>query len=347
VTRVPRLHRVDPSTPGIARRRRGRGFSYEDARGRPVRDAVVLERIKALAIPPAWEGVWICPDPEGHLQAAGNDAAGRRQYLYHPAWRERQDIRKFRRIEEFAGSLPGMRSTIDAHLDLEGLPKERVMAVAVRLLDRTTFRIGSEAYADANGSFGLATIRKSDVSIDGPRLIFDYVGKGGARRVHEVRDARLTPLLDRMKRRRSGGVELLAYREAGRWRDVRSADVNTYLKDLLGPDHSAKDFRTWHATMLAAIDLAQVQADVEASKASRRRAIAATVARVAEHMGNTPAVCRASYIDPRIFDRFKEDRTIAPALARTASADDDDAREPVERAVLDLLAGDDERAAAA
>jgi DNA topoisomerase IB len=347
VTRVPRLHRVDPTTPGIARRRRGKGFSYEDARGRPVRDPAVLERIRGLAIPPAWVEVWICPDPEGHLQAAGDDAAGRRQYLYHPAWRERQDVRKFRRIEEFARSLPGMRSTIEAHLDLDGLPKERVMAVAVRLLDRTTFRIGSEAYADANGSFGLATIRKSDVTIDGPRLIFDYVGKGGARRVHEVRDARLTPLLGRMKRRRGGGVELLAYREAGRWRDVRSGDVNAYLKDLLGPDHSAKDFRTWHATMLAAIDIAHAHAELEGSKASRRRAITATVARVAEHMGNTPAVCRASYIDPRVFDRFREGRTIAPVVGRTPSDDDEAVRERVERAVLELLAGDDQRAAAA
>jgi DNA topoisomerase IB len=307
----------------------------------------VLERIRGLAIPPAWTEVWICADPEGHLQAAGNDAAGRRQYLYHPVWRERQDVLKFRRIEEFARTLPGMRSAIEADLDLEGLPKERVMAVAVRLLDRTTFRIGSEAYADANGSFGLATIRKSDVKIDGSRLIFDYVGKGGARRVHEVDDPRITPLLGRMKRRRGGGVELLAYREDGRWRDVRSGDVNTYLKGLLGPDHSAKDFRTWHATMLAAIDIARVQAEIDPSKASRRSAIVATVARVAEHMGNTPAVCRASYIDPRVFDRFKEGRTIAPALTDVALGDDEAAREPVERAVLDLLAGDDERAVAA
>ena len=203
------------------------------------------------------------------------------------------------------------------------------------------------AHDPANGSFGLATIRKSDITIDGSRLIFDYVGKGGARRVHEVQDPRITPLLGRMKRRRGGGVDLLAYREDGRWRDVRSGDVNTYLKGLLGPDHSAKDFRTWHATMLAAIDIARVQAELDPSKASRRRAIVATVARVAEHMGNTPAVCRASYIDPRVFDRFKEGRTIAPALTEVALGDDEAAREPVERAVLDLLAGDDEGAVAA
>jgi DNA topoisomerase I len=342
---MSRLHRVDPSTPGIARRRRGRGFSYEGPRGRPIRDAAVLERIRALSIPPAWEDVWICTDPQGHLQAAGTDAAGRRQYLYHPAWRERQDVRKFRRIEEFARSLPAMRAAIEGDLRLEGLPKERVMAAAVRLLDRSTFRIGSEAYADANGSFGLATIRKSDVSIDGSTLIFDYIGKGGTRRVQRVRDARLAPLVSRMKRRRSGGMELLAYRERGRWYDLRSADINAYLKDLLGPEHSAKDFRTWHATMMAAIDIAGAEAD--GSKASRKRAIAATVACVAEHLGNTPAVCRASYIDPRVFERFKEGRTIGPSLAGTAATDDDVLRERVERAVLDLLAGDEERAAAA
>ena len=307
----------------------------------------MLERIRELAIPPAWMEVWICPDPDGHLQAAGNDAAGRRQYLYHPVWRERQDVLKFRRIEEFARALPAMRSAINADLDLEGLPKERVMAVAVRLLDRTTFRIGSETYADANGSFGLATIRKSDITIDGSRLIFDYVGKGGARRVHEVQDPRITPLLGRMKRRRGGGVDLLAYREDGRWRDVRSGDVNTYLKGLLGPDHSAKDFRTWHATMLAAIDIARVQAELDPSKASRRRAIVATVARVAEHMGNTPAVCRASYIDPRVFELYERGVTVAdelPHLGATVRPGELATIGPLEIAVARMLRGEPARA---
>jgi DNA topoisomerase IB len=311
-----------------------------------VRDPEELERIRALAIPPAWNDVWICPDPEGHLQAAGTDAAGRRQYLYHPIWRERQDVRKFRRIEAFARALPAMRSMIERDLELEGLPKERVMAVAVRLLDRTTFRIGSEAYADANGSFGLATIRKSHVHIDGDTLIFDYTAKGGLRRMQQIHDPRLAPLVARMKHRRTGGVELLAYRADGRWRDLRSSDINAYLKDVLGTDHSAKDFRTWHATTLAAVDIARAEHE-RLPRSSQNRAIASTVRRVAEHMGNTPAVCRASYIDPRVFERFKEGLTIAHTLHPAATTDGNDLRESVERAVLELLAGEVERAAAA
>lgn len=339
---MPRVHRIDPAAPGLTRRRRGTGFSYQDARGRPVRDDEVLGRIRELAIPPAWADVWICRDPLGHLQATGTDAAGRRQYLYHPVWRQRRDSMKFRRIEAFARSLPAMRAEIDRDLGREGVPKERVMAAAVRLLDRATFRIGSESYADRNGSFGLATIRKSHVSIDGSRVIFDYRAKGGVRRVHEVDDEALVPLLEQLKRRRSGGVELLAYREDGRWRDVRSTDINAYLKDLLGEEHTAKDFRTWHATVLAAVDIA-AQEPVEGATAKRRQ-VAATIRRVADHMGNTPAVCRASYIDPRVFDRYREGRTIATSLE--AIDQDDAGRKVVEVAVLELL-GDEEPVAIA
>jgi DNA topoisomerase I len=311
-----------------------------------VRDPATLERIRKLAVPPAWTDVWICADPEGHLQAAGTDAAGRRQYLYHPAWRERQDTRKFQRIESFARSLPEMRAAVERDLALDDVPKERVMAAAVRLLDRATFRIGSETYAEQNGSFGLATMRKSHVRIEGATLVFDYKGKNGLRRVHEIDDAMLVPLLERLKRRRTGGVHLLAFREGGRWRDLRSGDINAYIKDLLGEEHSAKDFRTWHATVLAAIDIAKVQLESNAAT-SKKRAIAASVGRVAEHMGNTPAVCRASYIDPRVFDRFREGRTIGPVLMQLDDPDDDAVRDRVEAAVLDLLAGNSARSAAA
>jgi len=331
------MHRVDPSAPGLTRRRRGTGFSYEDARGRPVRDEAALERIRGLAIPPAWTDVWICADPQGHLQAVGVDAAGRRQYLYHSVWRERQDIDKFQRVESFARALPDLRERLERDLCLDGAPKERVMAAAVRLLDRATFRIGSEEYADRHGSFGLATIRKSHVHVDGPTLIFDYVAKAGVRQVHRIDDPLLVPVVERLKRRRSGGLELLAYREDRRWRDVRSTDINAYLKDLLGEEHSAKDFRTWHATVLAAIDIARVSEP--GGRVAARRSVAATVRRVADHLGNTPSVCRASYIDPRVFDRFREGLTVAPAL-RGVPADDEQAREAVERAVLDLLGGE-------
>ena len=333
---MPRLHRVDPAAPGLARRRRGRGFSYEDHRGRAVDDDQVLERIGGLAIPPAWSDVWICADPDGHLQAAGTDAAGRRQYIYHPVWRARQDSRKFQRIESFARALPDLRVECERSLDLDGLPQDTVMAAAVRLLDRATFRIGSEAYADRNGSFGLATIRKSHVQVAGTTLLFDYIGKAGVRRIHRIDDPLLAPIVERLKRRRSGGVELLAYRDDRRWVDVRSGDINAYIKRLVGEEHSAKDFRTWHATVLAALDIAAIQPSLESATA-KRRMVAGTVRRVAEHLGNTPAVCRASYIDPRVFDRFNEGRTIARQVQGIEGLEPDEARAEVERAVLDLL----------
>ena len=333
---MPRLHRVDPAAPGIARRRRGRGFSYEDHRGRAVDDARVLERIAGMAIPPAWSDVWICADPDGHLQAAGTDAAGRRQYIYHPVWRARQDSRKFERIESFARALPDLRVACARALDLDGLPREKIMAAAVRLLDRATFRIGSEAYADRNGSFGLATIRKSHVQVEGTTLVFDYAGKAGVRRIHRIDDPVLAPVVEQLKRRRSGGLELLAYRDDRRWVDVRSGDINAYIKRLVGEDHSAKDFRTWHATVLAAVDIAAVE-DPSGGPTAKRRMVASTVRRVAEHMGNTPAVCRASYIDPRVFDRFNEGHTIAREVRGIQGLGPDDARAEVERAVLDLL----------
>jgi DNA topoisomerase-1 len=301
-----------------------------------VRDEQVLERIAGLAIPPAWTDVWICAHAEGHLQAAGTDAAGRRQYLYHPVWRARQDSRKFERIESFARALPDMRAAYERALDLDGLPEERVLAAAVRLLDRATFRIGSEAYADRNGSFGLATIRKSHVQVEGSTLIFDYTAKAGVQRVHRIDDPLLVPIVERLKRRRSGGLELLAHRDGRRWVDVRSSDINAYIKRLVGAEHSAKDFRTWHATVLAAVDIAAAGHPLEGATA-KKRTVAATVRRVAEHLGNTPAVCRSSYIDPRVFDRFNEGRTIASALRGVESLDPDRARAEVERAVLDLI----------
>ncbi len=218
------------------------------------------------------------------------------------------------------------------------------MAAAVRLLDRGTFRIGSETYADRNGSFGLATIRKSHVQIEGSKLIFDYVAKGGARRLHQIDDPMLVPLVEQLKRRRSGGIELLAYREERRWRDLRSGDINAYIKTLLGEEHSAKDFRTWHATVLAAVDIAGAEVH---GATSRRRLIAATVRHVAEHMGNTPAVARASYIDPRVFERFHQGRTLAPSLEGIETTDRHEAFELVERAVLELLEAETREAAAA
>jgi DNA topoisomerase IB len=322
----------------LARRRRGRGFEYFDEDGTRLEDADTLQRIHELAIPPAWRDVWICPDPLGHLQATGIDGAGRKQYLYHPRWRERRDQQKFDEMIAFARVLPQMRRVVDEHLERDDLDRERVLAAAVRLLDRGFFRIGGEGYAEANGSYGLATIRKEHVQIgsDGT-IVFDYPAKSGQRRVQAIIDPDVLPVIKALKRRRGGLPELLAYRAAGRWRDVRSDDINDYLREVTGHDCSAKDFRTWNATVLAALAVAAAAPAANASKTARNRAITRASKEVAHYLGNTPAVCRASYIDPRVFDRFRSGWTIAGVFPALGDLFDADVRALVEEAVLDLI----------
>jgi DNA topoisomerase IB len=340
-----RLHRVRCTGPGFARRRSGRGFRFLDEDGRPIRDPETVERIRSLAIPPAWTDVWICPDPNGHLQAVGTDDAGRRQYLYHERWRSRRDRQKFERMIGFGLALPDVRDGCEHDLGLRGLPRERVLACAVSLMDLAVFRVGSETYAEANGSFGLATLRKRDVRVKGAAISFDFVAKGGKRQVVLVRSDELAPLVRRLKERRAGGSELLAFKEGRVWRDVRSADINAYLKASAGEEYSAKDFRTFHATVMAAVGFARVEL-ASTSVTSKKRAVSAVIREVAAFLGNTPAVCRASYVDPRIVDRFLEGRTI-DLTGLDPEAMDRDARERIEAAVLDLLgAGRGLRAAA-
>jgi DNA topoisomerase-1 len=241
---VPRLKRVDSSSPGIRRRRRGRGFQYLDEDGAAVRDAGDLERIPALAIPPAWTDVWISAHPMGHIQATGTDDAGRKQYRYHERWRERRDAQKFENMILFARALPNLRRRITRDLARDGLPREKVLACAVRLLDVGFFRIGSEDYADQeeNASYGLATIRKQHASIENGVVSFDYPAKGGQRRRQSVRDPAVCRIVAALRRRRGGSDELLAYRgEDGDWRDVRSEDINAYIKEITGGDFSAND----------------------------------------------------------------------------------------------------------
>jgi DNA topoisomerase IB len=336
---MARIRRVDCSGPGIRRLRRGRGFAYLDAAGEPVRDPATLARIRALVIPPAWRDVWICPLPQGHLQAVGTDAAGRRQYLYHEAWRTRRDQAKFDHMLEFAHALPGLRERVAAQLDGERLTRERVLACAVRLLDRGFFRIGSESYAEQNHSYGLATMHKRHVRLEGDEIVFDYPAKFGRRRLQSVLDPTARELVAALKRRRGGGPELLAYRREGRWVDVRSDDINAYIKELTGGDFTAKDFRTWAATVLAAVALSASFPQAR-SPTARARAISNAVREVAHYLGNTPAVCRASYIDPRVFDRYRSGLTIAGALERLG--DVDQPGEPahqgaIEAAVLELI----------
>jgi DNA topoisomerase IB len=337
---MPRLRRVDCSGPGITRRKRGKGFEYRDGGGSQIADPEVLARIRALGIPPAWRDVWICSDPLGHLQATGTDAAGRKQYLYHDEWRRKRDLEKFEDMVEFARALPALRHRVAADLAAAATPdRPRVLATAVRLLDRGFFRIGTEEYAVRNESYGLATMRKSHVVIEGDVMVFDYPAKHGVRRVQAIVDPAVTDLVRQLQRRRGGGDELLAYKEGGRWHDVRSPDINAYLKAATGGDFSAKDFRTWSATVLAALGLA-VSGEVAASRTGRQRAITRAVKEVAHYLGNTPAVCRASYIDPRVFDAYNSGLVIRPVLEQaldTAPGELPIHHRAVEEAVLDLI----------
>jgi DNA topoisomerase IB len=319
----------------MLRRRRGRGFSYEDSRGERIEDEETLERIRGLAIPPAWEDVWICSDPMGHIQATGVDVAGRKQYRYHDRWELRRAARKYEQMRDFARALPRLRRTVKRGLELDGMPRERALACAVRLLDLGFFRVGGEEYAESNDSYGLATIRREHVSIHGDEMVFDFPAKSGQRRIQSIRDRAAIEAIEKMRRRRSGPEDLLAYEDDGCWRDVRSEDVNAYIQERIGPGFSAKDFRTWHGTVLAAVALAGEPPP--RSEAAGRRTIAAAVRQVAEALGNTPAVCRRSYIDPRVFDRYRNGETIAVGNANQGEIGPRQ-RTRIERAVLDLIA---------
>jgi DNA topoisomerase IB len=328
---------VSPKDPGWTRRRAGKGFIYLDQTGARL-PAEAAERCKLLVIPPAWKQVWICPVPNGHLQAVGTDDAGRRQYLYHEQWRIKRDKSKHDRVLTVAARLPDARKAVAEDLRLEGMPFERALATAFRLLDLGFFRIGGEAYAEANNSYGLATIQKQHVSIEGSTVVFDYVAKSGQERYVALADDLVRQAVRDLLRRRGGGPELLAYRDNGAWHDVSSAEINAYIKEKVGGEVSAKDFRTWHGTVIAAVALAEAKEKARTA-AARKRAVAAAMRQVAEYLGNTPAVARKSYVDPRVVDLFQDGVTIPPTLAST----DDDLSDGtthgrIERAVLDLLA---------
>lgn len=334
------LTRSDLAGPGIRRRRCGRGFRYTGPGGtRP--GAAELARIKALAIPPAWQDVWICPLPDGHIQAVGTDAAGRRQYLYHPRWRELRDAEKFDRMREFGRALPRIRAVVGRHLSGRELSRERVLAAAVRLIDLGFFRAGGEEYAARNGSYGLATIRRDQVTCARGQITFDYTAKSGKYREQAVADSDVYAVVRALRRRRSRPDlgELLVYRSGGRWHNVTAPDLNDYLREISGDDFTVKDFRTWHATVLAAVGLA-VSEPVAGSPSARKRAVARVVAEVAGYLGNTPAVARASYIDPRVIELYGQGVTIADALGELgkdrAFGDAATAGE-AEEAVLELL----------
>lgn len=331
-----RLRTVSPKDRGWTRRRAGRGFAYLDATGLRL-GPEDRERCQRLVIPPAWEEVWICPFPNGHLQAVGTDDAGRRQYLYHPEWRRKRDESKHDRVLQVAARLPRARKRVALHLQLDGMPYERALATAFRLLDLGFFRIGGEAYAEAHQSYGLATIRKEHVTLEDRTVVFDFVAKSGQERYVALADDLVRASVRDLLRRRSGGPELLAYKDGRRWRDVTSADINGYVKEQVGGEVSAKDFRTWHGTVIAAVALAQ--ADVAATtNTARKKAVSAAMREVSDYLGNTPAVARSAYVDPRVVDLFSDGVTISPKLASLdQDLSDGTTHGRIERAVLNML----------
>jgi DNA topoisomerase IB len=337
---MPRLRRSDCSSPGITRVRAGKGVFYRDAGGQKVTDEATIERITALVIPPAWKDVWISPHHNGHLQATGVDTAGRRQYLYHGAWRAQRDREKFDRMLEFAATLPKLRATLLEHLRMDGLPRERALACAVRLLDLGFFRLGSEGYAEQNETYGVATLEQRHVTIDDEdQVVFDYTAKHGQRRVQVIADGEVVDVVEMLKRRRGAKSRLLAYKEGGRWHELHPPDVNDYLRAHAG-ECTAKDFRTWNGTVLAAIGIAVKAEDAAGSRKRHGQAIVDTVKEVAFFLGNTPAVAKSSYIDPRVFDRYDSGWTIAARVEELGGAEafiDPEGRIALEDAVRDLL----------
>jgi DNA topoisomerase IB len=340
---IPRLRHSNCAAPGISRRRRGRGFEYLDPDGRRIDDPEVLERIAELAIPPAWRDVWICMDPRGHLQATGVDAAGRKQYLYHARWRTHRDRRKFDSMLAFGTALPRLRRGVARDLKVDDgrrlraaqLTEQRVLACAVRLLDLGFFRIGSEDYAERNESYGLTTMLREHVTVGEREVIFDFPAKSGQRRVQAIADLEALAILAALKRRRTGS-QLLAYRAVDGWRELTAEGVNSYLKRKSGGPFTAKDFRTWNATVLAAVALASTGG--ARGRAAREREVREAIETVAAYLGNTPAVCRASYVDPRVIDRFYAGVTIAPAIGEDGlDLGRPRVRARVERAALELL----------
>ncbi|HEY6934353.1 MAG TPA: DNA topoisomerase IB [Marmoricola sp.] len=328
---MPRLRTVSSSDPGWRRRRCGKGFTYLDEHGNRLCDEDVA-RVRSLVIPPAWEDVWICPHPLGHLQAVGLDAAGRRQYLYHPYWRQKRDAEKFDRVLELGRKLPRVRRKLVEQL--AGPPTERdtVLAAAIRLIDLGCFRVGTDEYLEQNGSYGLTTLEVRHVRQSEEALTFAYSAKHGIAQEVTVQDPDVRRVVDAIARSRKGSARLLCAKERGRWRPITPEELNERIRELTGLDTTAKDFRTWHATVLAAEVLAQVERAPSATK--RKRQVKAMYDEVAAMLGNTPAVARASYVDPRVVDLFEDGRTITMPRRSSSSRHRQDR---LDRAVTELL----------
>ncbi|GGQ59666.1 DNA topoisomerase IB [Couchioplanes azureus] len=319
-----RLRRSDLTRPGFSRRRSGKGFRYLDTDGKPLKDDAARDRIRALVIPPAWTDVWISTDPRGHIQATGIDAAGRKQYVYHPRWRTARDEEKFDHARAVAERLPEIRSRLCADLGGRGLTRARVLAAITRLLDMGMFRVGSDQYAqrEEDPSFGLSTLRPEHVRARGGCVVLEFTGKSGKEHTHQVGDGEVCQVLRDLRRRRRGEERLFAYWDpaARRWREIRADDVNDYLREISGEEMTAKVFRTWHGTVKAAGELAE--AGPKKSPTARAKAVSHAMKEVAGLLGNTPAVARSSYVDPKVIEAYERGRTV---------------EEPTEEAVIDLL----------
>ncbi|MCJ2034070.1 DNA topoisomerase IB [Methylobacterium sp. J-068] len=330
------LRYVEDTMPGLMRAKRGTGFAYRDARGRPVREETTLARIRSLAIPPAYTDVWICPRANGHIQATGRDAKGRKQYRYHPDFRAARDLTKFEHVMAFADALPAIRARVDADMGKAGLPREKVLATVVHLLETTLIRVGNDDYARTNKSFGLTTLRDRHARIEGSELTFRFKGKSGKTWDLGLKDRRVARIVKACQD--LPGQELFQYRDAeGAVRDVTSADVNAYLREITGQDITAKDFRTWAGTVLAALALQEFEAFDSEAKAKKN--LRTAIEGVAARLGNTPTICRKCYIHPQVLDCYLE----GALLLQIKDAVEDELREdleglrPEEAAVLGLL----------
>ena len=334
--RLARLRYVTDDSPGIRRRRSGKGFSYIDAGGKVIRDTETLERIKKLAIPPAWKDVWICPQQNGHIQATGLDEKGRKQYRYHERWRMVRDETKFTRMMAFGAALPKIRQRVEADLNKPGLPREKVLAAVIKLMEKTAIRVGNEEYARSNKSYGLTTMKNRHAKVEGAHLMFKFKGKSGVQHSIDLNDRRLARIV--AKTQDLPGQDLFEWVDAGgNPHTISSADVNAYLKEISGEEFTAKDFRTWTGTVLAALALREME--VFDSETRAKKNLVAAIENVARRLGNTPAVCRKCYVHPAVLNSYL-DGTLLEHLSESARHELRDHLEelsPEEAAVLALL----------
>ncbi len=331
-----RLRRSTLDKPGLTRKRRGKGFAYYDSDGELLTDEKTLQRVKDLVIPPAWKKVWISPHPNGHIQAVGTDAAGRRQYIYHQACQEERAEEKFDRVLDLSLQLPQWRARVTEDLGAKGLGRDRVLALALHLLDRGYFRAGGEQYADENESYGLATLLCEHITLNRDSVMFDYPAKSGVRRTLEITDQAVVRAVRSLMRRDGRTERFLVCRNGSGWTDIRADDLNARFKELVGEDYSVKDLRTWHGTVLAAE--AFVDADPPVSPKVVKRVESAVMKEVSEALGNTPAVARGSYVDPRVVRGYEQGQTIAAAAKRADRArNPGDAQIILEKATRTLI----------